>query len=134
MEPGEGTMTTIQVPSDLLARYREIIEARDALSVQDKQLSDELSEISIKLIKFSEDTGLTSFADGNLSISVQTKMRAKYDPAKWEEIVRWDLETGTGAVQRRLTDAKIEALLIEGVPFPEGLSLEPVTRVLHRRK
>lgn len=121
-------------PSALLSRYREIIEARDALSAQEKALSEELAGICTQLIRFSEDSGLTSFADGNLSISVQEKMRAKYDPEKWRDIVKWDLENDIGAVQRRLTDAKIEALIEEGIPFPEGLTLEPVKRVSHRRK
>lgn len=121
-------------PSALLSRYREIIERRDTLSAEEKTLSEELQDICRKLIDFSESSGLTSFADGNLSISVQEKMRAKYDPEKWRDIVKWDLDNDIGAVQRRLTDAKIEALIAEGVPFPEGLTLEPVKRVSHRRK
>ena len=127
-------MTTTTSPDALLSRYREIIEAKDRINAQLQTLGKELDDICRGLISFSESSGLTSFANGDMSISVQEKLRAKYDPEAWADIVRWDLETGTGAVQRRLTDAKIISLIEDGVSLPPGLTVEGFKRVSHRRK
>lgn len=128
-------MTTDTIDtSALLARYRAVLDRAESLRVEQSKLADEREAIERQLVEFSEAHGVQQFGDDEISVTVAEKLRVKYDPEQWADIVRWDLETGTGAVQRRLTDAKIISLIEDGVPLPAGLSVEGFKKVTYRRK
>lgn len=127
-------MNTILAPNELLARYRAIIDEREALAARDSLLSAMKESIERDLLEFAESSGLSSFEDDAIRVTVADKMRVRYDPERWTDILKWDIENGIGAVQRRLTDAKIISLVEEGTALPEGLTLEGYKKVSHRRK
>jgi len=120
---------------EALTELRSIVDQSDALNEQLADLSKRKREIENGLIAFSDDSGLTSFATEGLAIAVRAKERAKYDPEKWDDLMKWAAENDkTYVVQRRLSDAKILEMVANGEPLPDGLSIEPYSQVSYRRK
>lgn len=69
-----------------------------------------------------------------LSISVQQKFNAAYDPDKWGSIVKWAAENDYAhIVQRRISAAPLRELEIAGVALPDGLRVEPYLDMSTRR-
>lgn len=119
---------TLEALSDIIA---DIDHHNECL----KSLNERKAEIERALLAFADDTGLDSFATSGMSIFVRDKMRAKYDPEKWDNVVKWAVENDkTFIVQRRLSDAKIADMFEAGETLPDGLSVEPFQTIQYRRK
>lgn len=121
---------------DVLASLRAIIDAREKLSEIDSLLSARRGEIEADLMERHAKEGVDSYSGGGMSVSFNDEaVRVRYDPERWEAIVNWAFRTGNlGIVQRRITDAKIAALVAEGVSLPTGLTLETYCKLNVRRK
>lgn len=130
-------MTTANVATvtGLLEELRGILDEREQLASRDQELSSRKSEIERALIEYHEASGLETVKGGGLSISFDpSATRAKYDPESWAAIVRWAVETGNEhLVQRRLTDSRVADLVANGIPLPDGLTLETYCKVSTRR-
>lgn len=118
-----------------LAEYMGLIAERERLNELDRRLGKRKGEIESQLIRFSETSGLKSFEDERIRITVDEKMRAKYDPEQWPNIMKWAAESGHDfIIQRRLSDQRVISLIVEGVELPDGLTTEPYMHVSFRRK
>lgn len=119
-----------------LADLRRVKDQREELGLADAKLAKQEAALKAQLLAFHESTGLLKLADHGLTVSFNPgAMRTCYDPEKWSDIVKWAASTGHDyIVQRRLTDAKVIALVEEGVALPEGLTLESYIDISIRRK
>lgn len=111
---------------DLIANYSVLDTMLDELEERAKQLR--IKREAVKLaIKINLDLGGVDKASAHgLTVSIREKWRAKYDPEKWPGVVAWAIGEGHAQiVQRRLTDAAVMELVDNGVPLPDGLSVEP---------
>jgi hypothetical protein len=118
----------------LLAELRSVIDQREQLAQQDRDLSRRKTEIEQQLKHWHAETGLDAVKGNGLNVSFKQSMRAKYEPEKWADIVRWAVATGHDyIIQRRLSDAKIEDLALNGTALPDGLTLEGYTDLSTRR-
>lgn len=122
--------------NDVLANFRLCRDLADKVSNLDKMLSQRRDQLEGRLLAYHKDTGLQSLSGAGLTVSFDpAAFRAKYDPAKWSDVVKWAVETGNDfIVQRRLSDAKVVELFDGGVALPDGLSLENYVKVSIRRK
>jgi hypothetical protein len=128
-----------EVPTDIktiLPNLRQVIDLREQIADLDKQLSARKQELELKLIEHHKANGVDAVTGGGVSVSFDpTAMRTTYDPEKFESIFRWCAETGhTYLIQRRFTDAKVMALIDDGVALPEGLGVEQYVKLNVRRK
>jgi uncharacterized protein YlxW (UPF0749 family) len=122
--------------TETLRMLRQVIDEREQLAAQDKVLSERKSALEAELLNFHASTGLNSCAGAGLSVTFDDgAVRAKYDPSKWADIVKWAVSTGNDhIIQRRLTDAKVIDLIENGTALPEGLTVESYTKLSTRRK
>jgi hypothetical protein len=119
-----------------LAALRAVIDEREKLATADRELSKEKERLEASLLSFHNESGLDSLSGAGLSVSFDGEaMRAKYEPDRWAEIVKWAVSTGNDhIIQRRLTDAKVLDLIEQGVELPAGLTVENYTKLSVRRK
>lgn len=120
----------------LLAELRSLSDQIDELEKQKKTLEERWDEIEHDLLAFHKTTGLGSISGGGMSISFDdAAMRARYDPDKFAEVMKWAAENDcTYIIQRRFSDAKVLELVDAGVALPDGLNLENYCKVSIRRK
>jgi uncharacterized protein YigA (DUF484 family) len=130
-----GISATTNV-TDVLAELRAVIDQREELAKQDRELAQRRSELERQLMQFHEHTGLENCAGAGLTVRFNpAAMRCRYEPDRWQSIVRWAVETGNDhIIQRRTSDAKVIELVQHGVALPEGLTLESYTDISIRRK
>lgn len=119
----------------LMKEARSIIDELEKIGEVDKRLRSRKSEIELELMRFSESSGLETFSSDDLTCTISEKTRACYDPAKWNEVVKWAVDTGNEIViQRRLSDARLVEIATSGTALPAGIRLEPYSAVAFRRK
>jgi hypothetical protein len=131
------TETTAKLDlNPLLTELRSIIDQREQLARQDKELSERRSAIERQLLDFHHSSGLDSLSGGGLGVGFDpTALRAKYEPEQWNNIAQWAVAThNEHIIQRRLSDAKIVELIDSGVELPAGLSVEQYVKISIRRK
>lgn len=122
-------------PAELLADLRSIIDQREELARQDRELSGRKAYLERKLLAYHETTGIEKITSSGMSVSFNGQaMRARYDPEKWIDIVKWAVDTNNlQIIQRSTSDAKIVDLVVHGTPLPEGLTLENYVKISCRR-
>lgn len=120
---------------ELLDEYAELRGQVSDLEAQKRIFSGRMKEIERILVNHAEATGCSKFGNGKVSCTIDAEaMRAAYDPELWPEVVKWAVATGNDhIIQRRLSDAKVLELIDNDVPLPDGLRLEPYTKVSIRR-
>ena len=124
----EGRVDTIA------RRYREIVDEQDVHKAAIKHLDIERKELDRKLFALRDELGLDRFPTKHITLSVVDRSVTRYDPEHFTSIVEWAIEHGLVSIlQRRFSDGKIAALAADGVELPEGMWIESVTRVNHRR-
>lgn len=120
---------------ELLNDLRQVMDEIDQLNKQLRPLTSRRRELEQAIISKAEAEGTDRFGNDQLSVTVQHKTTANYDPEKWDSILRWAVKTGNSHIfQRRMTDAKVEQLALDGVELPDGLSLEQIDKLNIRRK
>lgn len=123
-----------QSVGDLIKLYVDTDAQLDTLEEQAKELRVKREGIK-HAIKITLDAdGVDRASAHGLTVSLREKWRAKYIPDLWQRVVAWAISEGhSQIVQRRLTDAAVMELVDNGVPLPEGLSVEPFTDLDVRR-
>lgn len=110
---------------EVLEHLRDYRETKSAVEADLKLVCEKIAGLESKVRHFSKTTGLKNFSGSGLSITISDKMRPRYDPDHWKGIVRWAVDTNNDhIIQRRITGAKLEELVDNGVALPEGLTLE----------
>lgn len=118
-----------------LAELRSLSDEIDSHTAALKNLNQRWDELERFLEEQGETLGLRSFSDGGITASLTTDLRVSYDPAQWDGLLKWAIETGnTGVVQRRLGDRVLKDLLDAGQAIPPGITFHPYTKVSIRRK
>lgn len=119
----------------ILDQYKAVIDEREALATRDSELAKLKAALERQMLDHSEQSGVTQFANDFISVSVSDANRATYAPEQWDGIVKWAAETGNlNLIHRRLSDAKVVALIEEGIALPDGLGIEPYKKLSYRRK
>jgi hypothetical protein len=128
-------MTTTELTiGEMLKNLRDVVDARDSLANQDSELARQEAELKYALQRKASEQGVPGFKSDAGAITFNEDLRAKYDPETWESIVKWAVESGNShIIQRRMTDARVKALMDEGVVLPDGLTLEPYIKTSFRR-
>jgi len=115
----------------LYARLDAEVDERDVIT---SRLIDQREECRTAIMRLMVAQGTEKASAAGLTVSTREKFRARYEPDKWPDIVRWAVESGNDhIVQRRLTDAKVLELIDNGVPLPDGLGVEAFTALDVRR-
>jgi len=118
----------------LLQQFREKRDALDVAEQAAKAARAEVHALETQILDTLEALDIESVAAEGLNVKRVEKWRAKYDPARWSEIVSWAVANGFDyLVQRRLNDAKIMELIDQGIRLPDGLSVECYSDLSFRR-
>lgn len=118
----------------LLQQFREKRDALDVAEQNAKAARAEVHALEAQILERLEALDVESVAAEGLNVKRVEKWRAKYDPARWSEIVSWAVDNGFDyLVQRRLNDAKIMELIDQGIRLPDGLSVECYSDLSFRR-
>lgn len=119
---------------EMIKGLRDVVDARDSLSNQDSELARQEAELKYQLQCKAQEQGVPGFKSPDGSFTVAEDLRAKYCPEAWDSIVKWAVESGNShIIQRRMTDARVKALMLEGTVLPDGLTLEPYIKTSFRR-
>ena len=116
--------------SELLETLRAALERADEqrqeLKLTEAVVTDVEAEIRERLKASGKWEAGCGMKIPGLSVNVQQKYNAAYDPDKWDSIVKWAASEGyTHIVQRRLSAGPLRELEIGGVALPPGLRVEP---------
>lgn len=119
----------------LLREYKSVLSLLDALGDLDKKLTELRSAMKEEFIRRADVEGVEKFSGDGLTVTVKNKTVVKYDPEKWDEILKGLVEKGYGfCVYRQLSAGKVQELMDSGVRLPDGLSLDSsIKEVSHRR-
>lgn len=118
----------------LLKCYAGVLGLLDGLGDVEKKLNELRGMMKEEFIRRASVEGVEKFSGEGISVTVKDKQVVKYDPEKWDEILKGLVESGHGfCLHRRLSEGKVQELMDNGVRLPDGLSLEPIKEVSHRR-
>jgi hypothetical protein len=133
-EFGPKDYTTLPLGA-LLGEYGRVLSLLDVLSDLDRRLSELRSAQKDEFIRRAEIEGVEKFSGAGLTVTVKNKTVVRYDPEKWDLILKSLVENGYGyCVHRQLSAAKVQELMDSGVRLPDGLSLDSsIKEVSHRR-
>jgi hypothetical protein len=119
---------------DLIRAWKEQKEAVEICERDAKTARFVLVDIEQDIQFKMEELGIDSASEDGVSVTTKVKFRAKYEPELWSDIVKWAASSGLDyVVQRRLNDAKIMELVDNGVPLPQGLTVESYNDLAFRR-
>lgn len=120
--------------ADLVAERDKIDEALSDLDHRAGLLREARGKIDAEIFGIMDAQGVDVVGVPGRRVAIETVWRAKYDPAKWPDVVRWAIERGYDhIVQRRLSDRKVMELVDANVPLPDGLSVESFREVRYRK-
>lgn len=124
--------------ADLLGVFRQRLDAKDSASEVLKQLSADADEAEYEIRKRLEASGRWSpgckTAIPGLTVTVNEKARARYEPDQWAAIVEWAGRTGNQhVIQRRLNDKSIVELAQGKDGLPPGVLIEFINEIGFRR-
>lgn len=118
----------------LLKSYLAVLSMLDSVSEIEKKLTTLRSAMKDEFIRRASVEGVEKFSGEGVSVTVKDKSIVKYDPEKWDDILRWLVSSGHGyCVHRRLSEAKIQELMDNGVRLPDGIAFDSIKEVSHRR-
>lgn len=87
-----------------------------------------------ELLTRADIDGVRSYTGDGCRVNVMEIDTVKYDPAKWDDIVKELVRAGHSyCIQRRLTASKIQAILASGERLPDGLEMGSVKQVRFTR-
>ncbi len=120
---------------DLLNDLADTMSVIDEMNTQLSAAKKQRAAIEAKLRDVAEQTGLSSFSNDRITVSLKEDFVAGYDPDQWNELVAWAVETGNlQLIQRRISTKPVKELIDNGCEIPAGVRLEPTTKVNVRRK
>lgn len=119
-----------------LAELKSAMDDLDVIREQEKAAKRKRAAAEAVILYQSEVQELDKFSSPNtpISVTISDKHIVGYDPERWDELLKWAVDTNNGhIVQRRITDSRVWQLASEGVELPDGLELDTVRIVRPRR-
>ncbi len=119
---------------EALKRLRVLSDRLDRIKHLEKQANEEWEMLEKFAADESARSGVGKWAAGGVTLSVEKDFRVSYDPEKWDDLLRWAVETGnTAIVQRRMGETAVKALIDSGQGQPVGVKLSVYDKVSVRR-
>ena len=129
------TQTEPTTAGALLDELRQVMDATDELNKQLKPLNERKGEIHGALIRIAQEQGTDRFGNEKLSVTITEKSTARVDPEYWDALYQWAVATkNTQILYRQASATKLQELALDGVPLPDGVTLESIMAVNARRK
>jgi hypothetical protein len=123
----------------LLSRYAAALDLIDEAKAVEKQTNALRDMLRREFLRRAQVEQVDKFEgkcpDGRkLSVSIREKPVVKVDPERWNDALRWFAEHDLDSlVQRRVTASKLQELFDQGEALPDGVTLETIPDVAHRR-
>lgn len=119
---------------DQLKKYTVLKAELDHHSHCVAEIKADIEIIKTACLEHAEVNGLEKFGANGVSVTIKEKLRPTYEPDRWPDIMLWCVENDMqGVIQRRLSADPLVECIENGVAFPEGLTMTPVTEVSLRR-
>jgi hypothetical protein len=119
---------------ELVEAYRVMLAERDALNAVEKQVNQAIDTLQTVLRAKIDEAGLDKVSGNGISVWLDEQAIVKIDPDKWEDIVDSLAESGKSyLIQKRITASKLQDLIDAGEVLPEGLTLDSLPTLKHRR-
>lgn len=120
---------------ELLNELRSTMDTIDELNQSLNAVKKHRKDIERQILDESERTGTTSYGNDAITVTVKEDFIAAYDPEHWNDLIDYASKTKNyQIVQRRLSTKPIAELIDNGAELPEGVRLEPITKINARRK
>jgi hypothetical protein len=120
---------------DLLNELRELLDEKDDLNNTLSKVNKRREEVEYLIQQLAERTGLDSFSNDVLTVSVKKDTVVSYEPERWNDMVAWAVATNNlHIIQRRVSTKPVLELIDNGIEMPEGIKFTEMTRVNTRRK
>lgn len=117
----------------LCDRYSACLAELDALRAHEKALNATKTELAAEVMRRCDAEGIDKLVGTGITLSIREKAVVKVS-GDWEQILRELCDSGHGfVVQRRVTASKLQEEMDAGMRMPDGLSIETVREVSHRR-
>lgn len=119
---------------DLCRRYAETLAVLDKLEDATKEFEAVKSAMRQEFINRARVEGVEKFSGAGVTVTIKDKLVEKYDPQRWDEILKELVERGHGyCVHRRISVSKLQELMDAGERLPAGLTIETIKEVSHKR-
>lgn len=137
-ETSQAAQAPSETPENIgaaLRKLRLLSDQLDRIEAMKRERNARWVALERYIAEESERVGVSKFSGDGISVSVEQDIRVSYEPEKWDDLLRWAVETGnTSVVQRRVGEAAIKSMVDAGMGQPPGVKLSPYTKVSVRRK
>lgn len=118
---------------ELCDAYRSILGELDECRAQEKQLNSRKSELQSEVLRRCDAESIDKLAGDGITLTVREKPFVKIE-GDWDQIVKALAESGHSyLIQRRVSAGKLQEEMDSGLRLPDGVSIETVREVGHRR-
>lgn len=117
----------------LLTEYSECISRIQDAEAEVKRHKATQKEMQMEIMRRCEEQGVDRLVGKNISVSVTDKPVVRIT-GDWEKVVNDLTEAGCSfLIQKRITASKLQEEMDNGLRLPDGVSIESVRNVSHRR-
>ena len=117
----------------LLDEYSSTISKIQESETETKKHKQSQRELQQEIMRRCEEQGVDRLVGKNISVSVVEKPVVKVE-GDWESVVQQLHDAGCSfLIQRRITASKLQEEMDNGLRRPDGVSIESVRSVSHRR-
>ena len=117
----------------LTEAYKDVLGGLDENRAEQKLLNQHKSDLAIEVMRRCEAEGIDKLAGNGITLSLRDKAVVKID-GDWQDIVEALTLTGHAyLIQRRITAAKLEEEMVAGMRIPDGITVETIREISHRR-
>lgn len=118
---------------ELCDAYREVLSELDEHRAAEKQLNSRKSELQFEVLRRCDSESIDKLSGSGITLSVREKPVVKIN-GDWDEIVKALTESGHSyLIQRRVSAGKLQEEMDNGLRLPEGVSIEIIREIGHRR-
>ena len=117
----------------LTEAYREVLGSLDENRAEQKLLNQQKSDLAIEVMRRCEAEGIDKLSGNGITLSLRDKAVVKID-GDWQDIVAALTATDHAyLIQRRITASKLQEEMVAGMRLPEGITVETIREISHRR-
>ena len=118
---------------ELCDAYREVLTELDEHRAKEKQLNSRKSALQAEVMQRCDAESIDKLSGSGITLSVREKPVVKI-AGDWNEIVKALTDSGHSyLIQRRVSAGKLQEEMDNGLRLPEGVSIEMIREVSHRR-